>query len=148
LVVLSAVLSNPPEALRHLSTGAPPPDEDDGSSPTLKRALTARQVQQIQRRLPVKTIMTLVRAYQAGSSVNELAKRFNIHRVTVRSHLEHNGVPRRANQRKLSDEQVAEAAQLYRGGWSLAKLGQRFDVHAETVRRELRSAGVERRPRR
>jgi DNA-directed RNA polymerase specialized sigma24 family protein len=47
-------------------------------------------------RLPDDQIDELVRGYQDGASVYELANRFGIHRGTVSRHLHHAGVPTRS----------------------------------------------------
>jgi transposase-like protein len=134
LVVLTAHLSNPPYPFRRLceediqgligrkAGKATPPPVKAVAGPPIQRRLTPEQVTE------------LGEAYQAGSTVRQLAGRLGINRTTVSEHLERLGIPRRANQRKLSNQLVAEAKQLYESGQSLAALGARFDVHSETVR--------------
>src|ERR1022692_1846689 len=61
---------------------------------------------QTQIRLGPADIERLTVAYAEGSSVLQLAARFNIARTTVLAHLERNGVPRRRSGPKLSDEDV------------------------------------------
>jgi DNA-directed RNA polymerase specialized sigma subunit len=96
---------------------------------------------QDQRRLQGAEIQQLVQEYLRGSTVPELAQRYEINRSTVLEHLKRQNVPRRANVRKLTDEQVVEAAALYASGLSTIKVGDRFGVNAETIRRELKRAG-------
>jgi transposase-like protein len=90
----------------------------------------------------------LIKAYEDGSSVRDLATQYEIHRSTVVAHLERHGISRRPNVRKLSDEQIEEAAQLYESGLSLEKVGALLDVNATTMRDWLNKAGVTIRPRR
>jgi len=96
----------------------------------------------VQRRLNEVEIDQLVREYQAGRTLADLAAERGIHRGTVAAHLEGRGVQRRVNRRKMSDDDLRDAARRYRGGDSLAKVASAFDVDAATVRRELHRAGV------
>ena len=100
------------------------------------------------RRLNKAQIDRLVREYQAGRSLADLASELGINRRTVAAHLEARDVQRRVNRRKMSEHDVSEAARRYRAGDSLAKVALALDVDAETVRRELHRAGVAIRPRR
>jgi DNA-binding IclR family transcriptional regulator len=85
-------------------------------------------------------ISKLIKEYELGASVKELAQRFGIHRTTVTKQLQQHGVElRRAG---LTSDDVTTASVLYADGWSLAKLGRKFDVDATTVWRALRISGV------
>jgi hypothetical protein len=103
---------------------------------------------QAQIRLSPHDIERLIAGYAEGSSVLQLAARFNIHRTTVLAHLERNGVPRRRSGPKLSAEDVNEAAVLYRDGPSLKVIGVRFLVAPDTIGKALRRVSVKIRPRR
>jgi lambda repressor-like predicted transcriptional regulator len=81
-----------------------------------------------------------VAAYQAGSSVYELAKRHRIDRKTVSIILERQRVPRRY--RLIEGELLAEAIKAYENGDSLATLGDRMGVSPYTIRRALLGVGV------
>jgi hypothetical protein len=105
-------------------------------------------VGKVQTRLRSAVVDELVRTYQDGSSVRQLAATFSISRTTVLAHLEKRGVPRRVQHRKLTDEDVRAAADLYGHGLSLTAVGQQFRVDAQTVRKEFSRAGVVTRPRR
>ena len=83
--------------------------------------------------------------YSTGSTIAELAGRFEIHEHTVSAHLERGGVRRRY--RLLDDVAVEAASHQYAQGWSLARNGARFGVQAGTVLRAFRAAGVATRPR-
>ena len=126
--------------------------------PTLEAALggqredqclpgTPRSVQR-QRRLTPSEITQLAQDYAAGSTVNQLAASYCVHRTTVLGHLEQQGVDRRRTHRVLTNDDVARAAALYSGGQSLKATGSLFGVDAETIRREFKKAGVAIRPRR
>jgi DNA-binding CsgD family transcriptional regulator len=99
-------------------------------------------------RLGPADIERLIAAYAEGNTVLQLAARFKIHRTTVLTHLERNGVPRRRSGPKLSDEDVRQATVLYRDGLSLKAIGIRFLVAPDTVGKALRRVGVKIRPRR
>ncbi|WP_178138760.1 hypothetical protein [Ferrithrix thermotolerans] len=127
-------------------------------APTLEAALggqredqcaprTRRSVQR-QRRLAPSEITRLAQDYAAGSTVNQLAMRYGVHRTTVLNHLEQQGIDRRRTHRVLSKDDVARAAALYSSGRSLKATGSHFGVDAETIRREFKKAGVAIRPRR
>jgi len=91
--------------------------------------------QKVPRRLSGHEVSELVPGYQRGFTVYELASRFGIHRETVSSVLEREGVPRR--QRPLSPSQVEMAVDLYESGWSLARVGAGLGCDPSTVWRTL-----------
>jgi DNA-binding CsgD family transcriptional regulator len=88
----------------------------------------------------------LVRGYEAGQTMSELAAEFGINRLTVSRHLRRVGVILRRT--GLGPLGANEVANLYEAGWSSARLAERFDVSADTVLKALRHAGVAIRPRR
>lgn len=94
----------------------------------------------VQRRLPNSTIDHLVEEYVGGLTIDALAYRYGIHRITVMTHLEANGVQRRRSIRKLSAADVAEAANRYQSGLSLAAVAEAFNVNEATLTREFRAA--------
>jgi len=53
------------------------------------------QRHQVQHRLTPGEVDELVKARQAGTYINDLAKQFNISRMTVMAHLKRRGVPAR-----------------------------------------------------
>ena len=79
----------------------------------------------------------LIAAYQAGSSVYELAEQFGCHRETVSRRLKSRGVQMRGA--ALGKKQLDEAERLYAGGLSPAKVAEQIRVNATTVRRRLRA---------
>lgn len=85
-------------------------------------------------------MLALVAEYEAGSTMNALAKKFGINRRTVSTILRRNGIPTRY--RRLSSEQVDDAVRLYRAGWSLARIGEHFRVDPTTVHNRLRDRRV------
>lgn len=136
-VVLTASLSNnrlrpsnrAQEILRH-------DDHADAATAPTRRA----SLRQVQARLTERHELDLVAAYRSGSSMNDLAAAFKIHRRTVRAVLTRHGVETRT--RGLTDDQVSEAARLYEAGWSVARLGERYGVNGTTVWTCLRREGV------
>ena len=80
--------------------------------------------------------------YASGASIDELARVYEVHRTTIITHLDQQGVPRRRVVRKLTDTKVAEAAVSYLDGHSLAAVAREFGVDARTLAREFRRAGV------
>ena len=155
---LTGRLSNPREAVRSLpvqgsrrskrsdkapETGDSTPVSGPSHGP---RNLRGRLSNPVQRRLTETDLDDLVAVYQAGSTIDEIAERFGLHRTTVMELLERRGVPRRTP-RKLSDRSVAEAARRYDSGETLAEIADRLGVAPSTLTRELRLAGVPIRPR-
>jgi hypothetical protein len=102
----------------------------------------------VQRRLDPGEVDRLVEGYEAGQSLEDLARLFRIHSRTVAAQLEKRGIPRRVNQVKLTGAKVTEASDRYKKGASLAELGWLFGVDPATVRRALLRAGVKFRSRR
>ena len=90
----------------------------------------------------------MCRHYASGTSIDELARTYGVHRTTIITHLDQQGVPRRRVVRKLTDLLVTEAAVSYLDGHSLATVAHEYDVDARTLAREFRRAGVAIRPRR
>lgn len=101
-----------------------------------------------QRRLSPAEIGDLIQAYRAGSSINELAIRYRIHRTTVAGHLDRNHIPRHREQSAWDDGTLSEAAELYATGRSLVDVADRYGIDAQTVANRFRRAGVSIRPRR
>jgi transposase-like protein len=102
----------------------------------------------VQRRLVAAQRDELIHLYCAGSSIDALASRYDVHHTTVIRHLDRAEVPRRRVVRKLTDDKVAQAAARYADGTSLARVAGEFGVHERTLAREFRRAGVPIRPRR
>ncbi len=152
-------LSNPPESLESLADQGWSGGEgcDPRLRPTRERAesglamprseQTGRLSNPVQRRLSAYEVDDLSRLYVEGASIDDLARRFGVHRTTVIHHLDERGVQRRRVVRKMTDRTVDEAAAQYQLGQSLADVAPAFGVHPRTLGRELRLAGVVVRPR-
>lgn len=97
---------------------------------------------QRQRRLSHDEVVDLAKLYKAGSTVDDLAKTFGVHRTTVLAHLERQGIERRRCIRRLTDADVEIATHFYRDGQSLKTTASYFAVDPETLRREFKKAGV------
>jgi hypothetical protein len=91
-------------------------------------------------RLDAQATAELIDAYKAGAKINDLARRFGVHRTTVTSLLLRHGIELRPV--GMSPDQALDAARLYRDGWSLRRLGEKFGAADMTVRRYLLLAGV------
>jgi DNA-directed RNA polymerase specialized sigma24 family protein len=97
-------------------------------------------VQSRARQLSADDTERLVRQYQAGATVYELAQIFNVTRQTVALRLKEAGVVLRL--KSMTSEEIARAVTLYTVGWSLARIGDELDFDPNTVQKELRRAGV------
>ena len=86
--------------------------------------------------------------YETGRSLRAIAEALGVHHRTVATHLEHLGVPRRVNGRKMNAHDILEATRRYEAGESLATVAGAYGVDAATVRRELHRADIAIRPRR
>lgn len=97
------------------------------------------------RQLRPAEIDELAAAFQAGTSITELADQYGIYRVTVGRHLRARGLDT-SPPPALTGAQVITAGRLYSAGWKLSELAKHFKVGDETVRRYLVDAKVEMRP--
>ena len=104
-----------------------------------------RTRRQSQHRLSLGEARQLAAAYQGGTTINELADRYKIHRTTVMSILHRDAINTRY--RLLSDRQLSQAIELYAQGLSLLNVSRQLGVNHGTVRRALLKAGVAIRPR-
>ena len=102
-------------------------------------------LRQKQTRLTEQQVFELIAMHERGTSIDELAAGFDIHRTTVMTHLERAGAERRTG---LIQRHLDEARDLYESGSSLARVAEHFGVDAETVRRAFKNAGIALRPRR
>ena len=153
-------LSNPDEALETLtgqgsrasrrSPNTPSEGPHRASDPSVDVVPEerGRLSNPVQRRLSRADIEQLIQLYRDGASIDELARRYEVHRTTVIHHLDQAGIARRRLVRKMTDDSVALAAARYEKGASLAVVASEFGVHQRTLARELRRAGASIRPRR
>jgi hypothetical protein len=102
----------------------------------------------VQRRLTPSDANEICASYINGTSIDEIARTYGVHRTTIMTHLDRRGVPRRRIVRKLTDDLVADAAVMYRDGQSLVTVADAFNVDTRTLAREFRKAGLPIRPRR
>jgi hypothetical protein len=104
---------------------------------------------QLQRRLTPSDVDDICANYAKGKSIDQLAQDYGIHRTTIITHLQNQGVPRRRILRKMTDDLAADAAVMYLDGHSLAStVAEAFNVDTRTLGREFRKAGVPIRARR
>jgi DNA invertase Pin-like site-specific DNA recombinase len=103
-----------------------------------------QKARQRQVRLSPGDRQKLIKAYESGLTIRELARAFGVNRKTASAILKRYGIDR--HYRVLDAEAVREAAKLYSAGLSLQVVGDQFGVDASTVRKALRAAGVQTRP--
>jgi hypothetical protein len=113
--------------------------------PETRRKPKPRTTKQVHRRLVQAQIEELVKAYQGGATLNELAERFLVHRDNVSRALQDQGVPRRY--RLIEGERLRDAISAYNAGKSLAAIATEQEVSVDTVRMALIKASVPMRPR-
>lgn len=90
-------------------------------------------------------VAELVEAYRHGVEMNELARRYGVHRHTVDRHLERAGVSKRPMV-KMTAERVTKAKELYEQGWSTQRIGRELSASQSTIYKALKRAGVRMRP--
>lgn len=120
--------------LQHVAANLPGQD-----APPVERE--PRPTPKVARRLKDHEVKELVAAYEAGSTLRQLAERFKIERRTVSNILKRQGVSTRW--RRLSEADVDKAEHLYAQGWSTARIADLFKVDPETVRLRLRKRGAQ-----
>jgi DNA-binding CsgD family transcriptional regulator len=98
------------------------------------------RTRQAQRRLTSEQIDQLVGDYEAGDSMQNLARIWRLHRTTVADHLRRAGVVVR--DRGIPAEKIDEAIRLYSEGCSCQRLAKLYGCNSETVRQALKRAGV------
>jgi len=141
-VVLTETLSDKADALSGLYRWTISSIQDTASSPSRP----APRERRYQRRVTAAEVVEIGEQYQAGRSMNNLARQYGVHRNTIRRMLQSGDVPIRHG--GLSPDRVEEAAALYRAGWSLARLGEKYGCADTAAGHALRRHGVEIRPRR
>jgi AraC-like DNA-binding protein len=93
------------------------------------------------RQLRPADIGELIQKYQAGESMNALARLYKLHRTTVAGHLQKAGItPRNVT---ISDKQVSRAVELYESGLSLAAVGKKLGFNDTTIHTHLKRRGVQ-----
>lgn len=140
MVVLAGLFSNPSPsplsraiaAYRRLHLHGPPrlAAPSTASTAPSKRAI----------RLNPSQVARLVRSYQDGATVYDLANTFAIHRTTATNHLKQAGIRMRGL--PPDEPTVDQMAQLYLSGLSLEKISLRTGYSAATVRTHIRSRGI------
>lgn len=114
--------------------------------PVTRQILGVRRENSIQSqtRLSASNREELLVGYAEGVPVQELARKFNVHRATVREIARRAGVqPRRM---APTSEVQAEAARLYLEGLTLAQVSQRLGISDQSVRASVLDAGEAIRP--
>ena len=100
---------------------------------------------QSQTRLSASKREELLVGYTEGVPVQELARRFNVHRATVREIARRAGHPSRAPEH--SQQLRGEAARLYAEGFTLNQVAAQLSISDQAVRSAVVAAGGTIRPR-
>ena len=99
------------------------------------RGAVVRRIEHLQTFLTAAEVDRLVHDYLDGTTVNELADRYGVHRATVSAHLTRRRVARR--QPGLGVEEVAEAVKLHLGGVSMRAIARSMGVGRKAIHRAL-----------
>ena len=93
-----------------------------------------------QTRLNNEEITQIVDGYKSGLNTNELARKFNCHKVTISNKLKAAGV--KIRRLPPSNKQIVKMMELYQSDLSLEEVGKQVGTSASTVLRSLRGRGV------
>lgn len=104
------------------------------------RGTVVRRIEHLQTFLTAAEVDRLVDDYLDGTTVNELADSYGVHRATVSAHLTRRRVGRRRP--GLGVEEAAVAVRLHLGGVSMRAIAQSMGVDRKAVRRALVEAGA------
>ena len=99
-----------------------------------------RSRSQRQRHLSPEEQLEVVHQYQAGNTINAVAREFKLHRTTVTAILERHDVKVRL--RRMSEEHVSAAVKMYAAGHSLADVGSSLGFDPTTLASHLRDQGL------
>lgn len=94
------------------------------------------------RMLSADEVAEIAEEYRRGAGVNELARRYGVHRQTVDRHLERAGVIKRP-MTKMTSARVKQAKELYGRGLSTYEIAEKLGVSGSTVWKALKRAGVQ-----
>ena len=97
-----------------------------------------------QTRLTPAQVAELLAGYQVGTPVRSLAKRFDVHRLTVSQIAKRAGVAPRWS--LTTPAQRKHAAALYAEGWTLAQVAEQVGISTGTVRAAVLTEGGTLRP--
>lgn len=104
------------------------------------RGTVVRRIEHLQTFLTASEVDRLVDDYLGGTTVNELADRYGVHRATVSAHLTRRGAQRRRP--GLGVEEAAEAVKLHLGGISMRAIARTMGVDRKAIRVVLVQAGI------
>ncbi|MEV3869784.1 hypothetical protein [Streptomyces sp. NPDC049906] len=97
------------------------------------------------RMLSPDEVTELVEAYRHGVEMNELSRRYGVHRHTVDRHLEGAGGAKRP-MTKMTPAKVEQAKELFEQGLSANQIGKKFGISGSTAWKALKRASVKMRP--
>ena len=100
-----------------------------------------RQTRQVQKHLSEEEVAQIIRAYQSGTSTNELARQYGCHRHTICDHLRKHGIEVTRNKIR-SAEAVCQVIALYEQGNMIEDIANQYDVSQATINRLLHGNGV------
>lgn len=133
--------------IRRVLKGSRQSTERPPRSPILdQRGRVAEKSPIVQTRLNAQNRTRLLAEYADGAPVNELARRYSIHRATVHGMARRAGLPPR-NGPELPQQVREDAAALYAGGLSLLKVARRLGISDDAVRDAVVACGGTIRPR-
>jgi transposase-like protein len=98
------------------------------------------RVHKLSHRLRAETVASIVAAYEAGATANQLALEFGLAKSSVLAVLRREGVPIRLL--RLSPADRLRVVAMYRQGMSQAEIGRRFGRHKSAIWHLLKRAGA------
>ncbi len=92
------------------------------------------------RRLRPAEVDELVRGWETGSGVAQLAEEHGVHRSTVGRYLKKQGI--NTLEPNLTPSDVERAGELYAQGWTLVQVAVKLGVSKKWIRKQLVESGV------
>jgi uncharacterized protein (DUF433 family) len=111
---------------------------------TQSHPVPALHVHKLAQRVSAQTVKASQQAYQAGASLAELQRDFELSRGSVQRLLREAGVRRR--QKSLTDAKVAALVKQYGAGLTIREIAAKQQLPKTTVQDALARAGVVMRP--
>ncbi|WP_428095387.1 helix-turn-helix domain-containing protein [Demequina sp.] len=99
-----------------------------------------RSRSQVQRHLSPEEQVEVVTMYQAGKTINAVARAFKLHRTTVTAILSRHGV--KVRRRSMNPQEIDRACELYESGSPLAAVSAQLGFDAKTIADRLRERCV------
>ena len=100
---------------------------------------------QRQKKLTDDEILQVIKDYQNGMNIYQLADKYGCHRLNISTQLKKHDVE--VTTRKIDSKNISEIVHLYEGGMNTTQLAKQFGVACPTIIKYLHEKGVKMRTR-